>query len=374
VIFVEGFRLLFVLLGAIAGLQAGTAATGTSAGRVVGLTIGALAAYVLGGVGGRLLDRGLQQLVGRMRATPPGEVFAGTIVGTGGLLLGLAAGLPLVALVHSTLDYPGVALLAWVLGALGLRVGVTKGREIVRAAGLAHLLEPPVVPPPAGAVVVDTSALLDRFLLVLGRAGLLADGLIVPTFALDEARTIAASPDPVSSRRARRGLEALEALRQAGVEVRLIDAEVPEESDAGAKALVLARRIGARLATCSAEVARRGASAGLDVVDLRRLAAELRPDHLPGERLVVDLVRPGTQPGQAVGYLPEGDMVVVNDAAALVGSAGVEVVVSGTRQTSQGLLVFATLVPEGGKTGVRGRDVGQDRKDAKTAAHSRTVG
>jgi len=83
------------------------------------------------------------------------------------------------------------------------------------------------------------------------------------------------------------------------------------------------------------------------VVDLHRLAAELTPDHPPGERLVIDLVKEGRQPRQAVGYLPEGDMVVVNDASHLVGRHAVEVVVSSARQTSQGLLVFAHLFDGG---------------------------
>jgi uncharacterized protein YacL len=102
-----------------------------------------------------------------------------------------------------------------------------------------------------------------------------------------------------------------------------------------------------RLATCSFEVAERAHAEDIDVVDLRRLTTELSPDHPPGEHLVIDLVKEGRQPRQAVGYLPEGDMVVVNDASHLVGHPEVEVVVSSARQTSQGLLVFAQLVDGG---------------------------
>jgi uncharacterized protein YacL len=101
------------------------------------------------------------------------------------------------------------------------------------------------------------------------------------------------------------------------------------------------------LATCSADLAEKAESEGIDAVDLRRLMSELAPDHPPGERLVIDLVKSGRQARQAVGYLPEGDMVVVNDAAHLVGRDRVEVVVASARQTSQGSLVFAHLV-EGG--------------------------
>ena len=67
----------------------------------------------------------------------------------------------------------------------------------------------------------------------------------------------------------------------------------------------------------------------------------MTPDHSPGEHLVVDLVKEGNQTRQAVGYLPEGDMVVVNDAAHLIGRNQQEVIVLSTRQTSQGLLIFA---------------------------------
>jgi uncharacterized protein YacL len=220
---------------------------------------------------------------------------------------------------------------------------VAKGHDLTKAAGLSHLLEPSTDPPPGSALLLDTSAVLDRYLLVLGRSGLLMGGIVVPRFVIDEVRSLVESPDPVASRRARRGLEAIEALRSSGVEVRVTGEEVPEAEGTAAKSLLLARRLGLRLATCSGTLADQATGGGVSVLDLRRLTAELTPDHPPGERLVIDLVKEGRQARQAIGYLPEGDMVVVNDAIHLVGSNGVSVVVSSTRQTSQGLLVFAHL-------------------------------
>jgi uncharacterized protein YacL len=276
-------------------------------------------------------------------------VFAGSVVGTTGLLLGLVAALPVVALVHSSIDYPLVSAFAWVLCAAGVRIGVAKGQEIVRAAGMSHLLDRPAEPPPGTALLVDSSAVMDRYLMVLGKSGLLAGGVVLPRFVIDEVRALSHSPDPVTSRRARRGLEAVEALQSAGVQVWMNEDEVPELEDTGDRALALAHRLHVRVGTCSAELAERAAAQDVDVVDLRHLAVELSPDHLAGEHLVVDLVKEGRQPRQAVGYLPEGDMVVVNDASHLVGHGDIEIVVSSARQTSQGLLVFAQLF-EGGPT------------------------
>jgi uncharacterized protein YacL len=347
VIFVEVFRLLLVIAGTIGGLTVGNEIGRNTTAPVVGITLGALASYLLGGIIGRLIDRGLRGAVFSLRTMPASSVFAGSVVGTTGLLLGLVAGLPVVALVHSSIDYPLVSAFAWVLCAAGVRIGVAKGQEIVRAAGMSHLLDRPAEPPPGTALLVDSSAVMDRYLMVLGRAGLLVGGVVLPRFVVDEVRALSHSPDPVSSRRAHRGLEAIEALQAAGVQVWMNEDEVPELDDSGDRALVLAHRLHVRLGTCSTELASRATAQDIDVVDLRHLAAELSPDHPAGERLVVDLVKEGRQPRQAVGYLPEGDMVVVNDASHLVGHASIEVVVSSARQTSQGLLVFAQLYQGG---------------------------
>ena len=69
-------------------------------------------------------------------------------------------------------------------------------------------------------------------------------------------------------------------------------------------------------------------------------------DHLPGERFEVELIREGRQPRQAIGYLPDGDMVVVNDATHLVDQGLVDVTVLSTRPTSQGIMVFAKVNTE----------------------------
>ena len=148
------------------------------------------------------------------------------------------------------------------------------------------------------------------------------------------------------------GLESIDVLQTEGVVVRITEDEMPEFEGTVEKTIALANRLHVRVATCATELVTRAEAEGIDVLDLRRLTTELTPDHPPGERLVIDFVKEGRSPGQAVGYLPEGDMVVVNDAAHLVGSRDVEVVVSSTRQTSQGLLVFAYLVGDATRFGL----------------------
>jgi uncharacterized protein YacL len=355
VLFVEGIRLLFVLAGAFSGYEAGQHLHSGSHAPLIGLMLGAAVSYVIGGIAGRLLDRGLQKAVFLLRNTPPGEIFASSIIATSGMLLGMVIGLPLLVILRSGVSLLITAALVWVLASLGWRIGAVKGRQIVSAAGLSRILSPQHVTGEGDALLVDSSAVMDRLVLILGRSGLLPGGLVVPQFVIDHLRSMAESPDPVASRRARRGLESVDALREMNVPVHVAKDEVPDVDDLDGKLFSVARRTGLRIGTCSTSVLDGAARWELIAVDLRAVASGLAPDHLPGEHLVVELVKEGRQPRQAVGYLPDGDMVVVNDAIHLIDAGEVEVAVLSTRPTSQGILVFAK-VSNGHEAGTRTAD------------------
>ena len=344
-IFVEGLRLIIVLFGALIGYEIGHHSNAAGTTGVVGLLIGAAISYVLGGVAGRILDKGLQRAVFLFRKSPPGEIFAAAIISTSGMIIGLVVGMALVAVVHSAYAYVATACIVWVLAAFGWRLGTIKGRQIVAAAGLSRILSPASKPLPGQALLVDASAVVDRFLFILGRNGLLPGGLVVPQFVVDHVRLMAESPDAVSSRRARRGLESLEAMLELGVSVDIAKDELPEVDDPTIKLLTLARRTGLRIGTCSMTVMEQAREWDLTVINLHTVTTELAPDHVPGERMTVTLVKEGRQARQAVGYLPDGDMVVVNDAIHLIDEGPVLISVLSTRSTSQGLMVFAKLAP-----------------------------
>ena|GEM_PF-377854 len=341
-LFVEVLRLIFVIVGAVTGFEAGRQFD-SNPGPLIGTLLGALVGYVLGGLLGRLLERNQVRAVDHFSRVPPGEFFAGTLTGIAGLLLAIALCLPLLTFMHSAVVYPIAAAVAWVFAWAAFRFGAAKGRQVVAAAGLSRILAPPTEPPPGYALMVDTSAVMDRSLLVLGRAGLLVGGLVVPRFVIDQVQTLASGPDPVTSRKARRGLESMEVLRESGVSVHLAEHELPEIDDLNERLLEMARRLGLRLATCSSQLFDAARRRDLPVIDLRKIGENMSPDFAPGERLVVDLVKEGNQARQAVGYLPDGDMVVVNSASHMIGRDDIVVEVLSTRKTNQGLLVFAKM-------------------------------
>ena len=121
----------------------------------------------------------------------------------------------------------------------------------------------------------------------------------------------------------------------------VVDDEVPEVDEVDAKLVALARRLQLRLLTNDINLAKVAEIQGVPAIIPRRLAADLIPGVLAGETLHVSLTRPGRHPGQGVGFLDDGSMVVVNGGEDLVGAGPVSLVVSSIVPTGAGRMVFA---------------------------------
>ena len=149
-----------------------------------------------------------------LRDVPAPELLAGMLLGATGFLVGVVICIPLFVFVKEAFDFLIAAAVAWVIGTLGLRLGMAKGRQLADALGVTRRLDSMRQDLAAGGDLVDTSAIMDRSFLVMGRLGLFGPELSIPEPVADEIATLAEGPDPVASRRARRGLEAIDELKE----------------------------------------------------------------------------------------------------------------------------------------------------------------
>src|SRR5437868_5314047 len=193
-------------------------------------------------------------------------------------------------------------------------------------------------------LVVDTNIIIDGRIADLCATGFLSRALIVPRFILDELQLLADSHDPTKRERGRRGLEILNQLQRS----REIEVTVHESTSADADLGTDARLVGiakvlkARLLTNDHALSQVARLQKLAVLNLADLARALRPSVVAGDEIDLHLVKEGREPHQAVGYLPDGTMIVVNHARAHVGKIRT-VVVASTLQTAAGRLIFAEL-------------------------------
>jgi uncharacterized protein YacL len=192
-------------------------------------------------------------------------------------------------------------------------------------------------------LLLDTSVIIDGRIADLLEANFIEGTLVVPRFVLHELQKIADSNDPVIRARGRRGLEMLTRLRQSKRnEVKIHDADFPEESEVDAKLVRLARSLGAKLYTNDYNLGKVAELQSVLYVNLNELANSLKPVILPGEVFSLRVVREGKDKGQGVGYLNDGTMVVVNNAQNLIGQQ-VSVKVLSLLQTGAGIIIFADL-------------------------------
>ena len=200
-------------------------------------------------------------------------------------------------------------------------------------------------------VVLDLDAVIDGRIMAIMHSGFLHGRLIVPRFVLDELQTMAHSSSTGSRHRGQRGLDCLERMQKTpDLQVSIHDTQPVQETETtNARLIETARMIGARLMTVDETLAKVAKLQGLDVLNIHELDEALKPTMVVGQKTRIALVRPGKEDHQAVGYLPDGTMIVVNHAAAKIGMS-VEVVVVSTLQTASGMMIFAELQSTSGSS------------------------
>jgi len=193
-------------------------------------------------------------------------------------------------------------------------------------------------------LVLDSNVIIDGRIVDLCETGFLSRSLIVPRFVLDELQTLADSRDPIKRERGRRGLEILNGFQRS----REIELSIHETSgdDAGlgvdARLVRTAKVLKAGLLTNDHALSQVARLQQVPVLNLADLVRALRPNVVTGDEIELNLIKEGREPHQAVGYLPDGTMIVVNHGRPYVGKTA-RVIISSALQTSAGRLIFAEL-------------------------------
>lgn len=273
------------------------------------------------------------------------------LIASSGLILGLI----IANLMGSVLNFFGpVGQAIWIaltmfLGYLGLSVALKKREEIAGFLGGIPWLHRDKGSK-GEAKLVDTSAIIDGRIADLCGTGFLEGTLVIPNFVLDELQHIADSNDALRRNRGRRGLDILNYIRrEAEVKVQIYENTKGLEDlpDVDTKLVQLAKRINAKIITNDFNLNKVAEIQGVKVLNVNELANALKPVVLPGEEMTVQVIKDGKEPGQGVGYLDDGTMIVVDGGKRHIGQT-IKVIVTSVLQTTAGRMIFAKL-----KTGKR---------------------
>jgi len=195
-------------------------------------------------------------------------------------------------------------------------------------------------------VLLDTSAIIEGRVGAVNASGFLGGSFLVPDYVVEELQRLADSADLLKRERGRRGFDYLNELRASpALDVSVIEApDEPEGGAVDARLVNTAKRLGARILSSDTNLCKVARLQGIRALNLNELQHALRAEIRPGDEVDVAVVKEGRDAHQGVGYLPDGTMVVVNNARSLIGRT-VRVVIAGHTQTSAGRLLFGEVKP-----------------------------
>lgn len=192
-------------------------------------------------------------------------------------------------------------------------------------------------------IVLDSCSLIDGRIVEIANSGFVTGELIIPQFILNELQMLADGSDSHKRERARFGLDIAHQLQDSSPLKVVIDRTVFENISAtDDKLIALSKKLRAQLYTTDYNLAKVAAIEGVHVLNVNELAQNLRPVALPGETLTIKIVQKGSNPGQGVGYLDDGTMIVVEGGMKQVGRV-VPVTVTRMHQTVAGKMVFGQV-------------------------------
>ncbi|MEM8868377.1 MAG: PIN domain-containing protein [Verrucomicrobiota bacterium] len=195
-------------------------------------------------------------------------------------------------------------------------------------------------------VVVDTSALIDGRIAAICESKWVGFALVIPRFVLDELQAIADSEDSARREKGRKGFDVLNRMRtMKHLDLRIHESDVASIEAVDSKLVYLARSMKAKLLTMDYNLAKLAEFQEVDWLNVTSLVKALNQEVSVGTKVTVELVRAGKDSGQAIGYLPDGSMLVVNNGRQLIGQE-VRVEVDSVVQSSGGKMIFASYQPD----------------------------
>ena len=189
--------------------------------------------------------------------------------------------------------------------------------------------------------ILDTSVIIDGRIADICKTGFIEGPLVIPEFVLEELQHIADSSDALKRNRGRRGLDILNKIqKELDIEVIIHDKKFENVKEVDSKLLKLTQLLKGRIITNDYNLNKVAEVQSIEVLNINELANAVKPVVLPGEEMVVQVIKDGKESGQGLAYLDDGTMIVVESGKKHIGKT-IDVLVTSVLQTSAGRMIFA---------------------------------
>ena len=313
---------------------------------VIAVMVGLIFYFILATPLASLLMKHLNQMEERLSKMNLKELSLSII----GCIVGLVLA-NLIGMAFSSFGALGtfiVVLLNILFAILGIRVARRKKDDVnVRTLKEVLMTTPPCTTEDSiygRPKILDTSVIIDGRILDLLQTGFIEGKIIIPDFVLEELRHIADSADSLKRQRGRRGLDILnEIQKQLAVPVEIQGFRPEQQMEVDSMLLKMADSMDAFVVTNDFNLNKVAEFQGVRVLNINELSNAVKPVVLPGEEMVVTIIKAGKEAGQGVAYLNDGTMIVVDGGSKHIGET-ITVIVTSVLQTSAGRMIFTKMI------------------------------
>ncbi len=279
----------------------------------------------------------------RLHKIPTNDLVGGAI--------GLIIGLLISTLFSSVLSQVPIVgpflsiLLSLFLGYLGISLGTKRKDDIFSVFNVFPRFGKDkgnkTEPKGSSYKVLDTSVIIDGRIADIIKSGFIEGTLLIPGFVLEELRHIADSSDLLKRNRGRRGLDILNKIsKELDIKVEIYERDFEDIAEVDSKLVRLAQVLGAQVLTNDYNLNKVAELQGVKVLNINELANAVKPVVLPGEEMIVQVIKDGKEVGQGVAYLDDGTMIVVDGGKKFIGQT-IGILVTSVLQTAAGRMIFA---------------------------------
>lgn len=312
--------------------------------KLIGATLSGIIFFILSSTLIKVGIKAKDWIESRLQKTPMRDImygFTGLMMGL--LLANLFSG-ALLTIPWIGRYLPIVANI--VLGYLGASIALKKKEEMSSIISLVTLknFKKEVTPTVVNWVkpkILDTSVIIDGRIADICKTGFIEGTLVIPNFVLEELRHIADSSDSLKRNRGRRGLDVLNKIqKELNIDVEIYDGDFEDIAEVDSKLVKLAQLLDGKIITNDFNLNKVAEFQNVQVLNINELANAVKPVVLPGEEMVVQVIKDGKETGQGVAYLDDGTMIVVDGGKKHIGET-IGVLVTSVLQTAAGRMIFA---------------------------------
>ncbi len=315
----------------------------------LGLVVGAIILFLFSYLVADYIVGFLKWCEDALIKAPVGDLFFGSLGLIVGLVIAFLINIPLTDIKIDLVSQVLPLFLTILLGYFGFQVGFRRRDELTNLLNFnrkerdkkrvfdgeaTDQIQPK-------AKILDTSVIIDGRIADICQTSFLEGTIVIPQFVLGELQHIADSSDALKRNRGRRGLDVLNRIqKELPVKVEIYEGDFEEIQEVDSKLIKLAKVINGIVVTNDFNLNKVCDLQGVHVLNINDLANAVKPVVLPGEELMVQVIKDGKEQNQGIAYLDDGTMIVVEEGRDYIGKT-IEVLITSVLQTSAGRMIFA---------------------------------